>query len=102
MKKAVIKTGGKQYLVQEGDLVSIEQLPIEEGKNVVFDEVLLTAEDENVEVGSPLIKGGKVEGTVVRHGQHDKIYGVHMKAKKRLKKYFGHRQHFTEVTITKI
>ncbi len=102
MKQAVIKTGGKQYLVAEGDVVSIEQLPIEEGKAVTFDEVLLTAEGDQVEVGTPLIAGSKVEGKIVRHGQHDKIFGVHMRAKKRFKKYFGHRQHFTAVEITKI
>jgi large subunit ribosomal protein L21 len=102
MKSAVIKTGGKQYIVKEGDVVSVEQLPVEEGKKIVFEEILMTAEGDDVKLGDPLLKGGKVEGKIVRHGQHDKVYGVHMKAKKRLKKYFGHRQHFTEVEITKI
>ena len=102
MTSAVIKTGGKQYLVQEGEKLRIEQIAAEEGKKVTFEEVLLTTADDNATVGSPFVKGAKVEATVVKHGQAKKIHGTKFKAKKRYMRYFGHRQHFTEVEINKI
>lgn len=102
MKSAVIKTGGKQYLVTEGAVLRIEQLETEEGKKVTFNEVLLTTDDKVSAIGTPLVEGAVVEAKVVKHGQADKIYGVKMKPKKRHMRYFGHRQHFTEVEITKI
>lgn len=102
MKLAVIKTGSKQYLVGEGSKVKVEKLPTEEGKAVTFSDVLLTATDKTVSVGEPVIKAASVEGKVLRHGRRDKVFGVKMKAKKRERKYFGHKQWFTEVEITKI
>jgi large subunit ribosomal protein L21 len=102
MTSAVIKTGGKQYLVQEGEKLRIEQIATEEGKKVTFEEVLLTTSDDEATVGGPFVKGAKVEATVVKHGQAKKIYGTKFKAKKRYMRYFGHRQHFTEVEINKI
>lgn len=102
MKTAVIKTGGKQYLVQEGDKVKVEKLPVEEGKKTTFKEVLLTATSKTAKVGTPLVKGATVEALVSKHGRHQKITGVKMKAKKRSRKLFGHKQHYTEVAITKI
>lgn len=102
MKHAVIKTGGKQYFVHEGGKIKVEKLPVEEGKKVSFDEVLMTATDKTVSLGDPLVKSAKVEGKVLRQARHKKITGVKMKAKKRHKKLFGHKQPFTEVEITKI
>lgn len=102
MPQAVIKTGGKQYLVNDGDVIRVEKLTEEEGKNVTFKDVLLTTVKNTTTVGTPLVKGAKVEGKVVRHGRRDKVTGVKMKAKKRRKKYFGHKQHYTEVQIQKI
>lgn len=102
MSHAIIKSGGKQYLVADGGKVKVEKLPIEAGKKVAFDEVLLVASDDAITLGTPHLTDVKVEGTVVRHGRHKKVTGVKMKAKKRRKKYFGHKQHFTEVEITKI
>ncbi len=102
MNHAVIKSGGKQYLVTDGGNIKVEKLPIEAGKKVSFDEILLTASDAEVALGTPMVKGAKVEGQVIRHGRHAKVTGVKMKAKKRRKKFFGHKQHFTEVKITKI
>ncbi len=102
MTHAIIKTGGKQYLVATGGKLRVEKLPVEEGKKITFDEVLLTATDKTTLVGAPFVGGAKVEAKVLRHGKADKITGVKMKAKKRRKKFFGHRQPFTELEITKI
>lgn len=102
MDHAVIKTGGKQYVVKVGDKLRVDNLPDEEGKKVNFAEVLLWANEKETAVGVPLVKGATVEGKVIRHGRSAKITGVKMAAKKRRKKYFGHRQGFTEVEITKI
>ena len=102
MKQAVIKTGGKQYLVQEGGIIRVEKLPIEEGKKVTFDEVLMTNTDKAIKLGSPFLNGVKIEGKVLKQARHKKVIGVKMKAKKRQRKYFGHKQRYTEVEITKI
>jgi len=99
---AVIKTGGKQYKVSEGDTVKIEKLDLEEGAKVTFDEVLFVGDEKGVKVGTPLISGAKVEATVLSQGRHKKVWGIKHKAKKRYKLKFGHKQHFTEVQIGKI
>lgn len=101
-KTAVIQSGGKQYLVHEGKAVVLEKLPEEEGKSISFKEVLLTSTGKTTKIGTPLVTGAKVEGKVIEQGRHKKIYGVKMKAKKRNKKYFGHRQPYTKIEITKI
>lgn len=102
MKTAVIKTGGKQYLVSEGQKLKVEKLDLEADKKVIFDEVLLTTTDKTTSVGTPVVKGASVEGKVLTQGKHKKIHGVKFKAKKRYMRYFGHRQPFTEIEITKI
>ena len=102
MKTAVIKTGGKQYLVQEGTTLRVEKITGQVGKEVNFTEVLLTATDKTVKLGDPIIKGAKVSAKVLEHGKGDKISGVKMKAKKRNRKYFSHRQQFTKIEISKI
>ncbi|MFH1354263.1 MAG: 50S ribosomal protein L21 [bacterium] len=102
MKTAVIRTGGKQHLVQEGDKIKVEKLAVDENKKTEFKEVLLTATDKTAKIGTPFLKGATVEAKVLRHGHHQKITGVKMKAKKRHKKYFGHKQHYTEIEITSI
>ena len=102
MKSAVIKTGGKQYLVSEGQKLKVDKLDIEAGKKIAFDEVLLATSDKTTSVGTPTVAGAKVEGQVVSHGKRDKIHGVKFKAKKRYSRYFGHRQPYTEIAITKI
>ena len=102
MKSAVIKTGGKQYLVQEGDKLSIEKIPANSGSDVNFDQVLMIATDKATKIGTPLVSGAKVLATIIDHGLSKKISGVKMKAKKRNRKYFGHRQNFTKIEIKKI
>lgn len=102
MKQAVIKTGGKQHLVTEGAQLKVEKLLTDEGKNITFDEVLLIADGDTITIGKPTVANAKVEGKVLQQGRHPKVTGVRMKAKKRQRVYFGHKQHFTKVEITKI
>ncbi len=102
MKTAVIKTGGRQYIVHEGDVLKMDKLSDKEGAKVAFNEVLLASTDKTVQMGYPLVDKAKVEAEVVSHGRHEKVTGVKMKAKKRYRRYFGHKQHFTAIKITKI
>jgi len=99
---AVIKTGGKQYLVKKGDKIKIEKLEAEVGKSIKFSEVLFWADDKSVKVGNPTVKGAVVEGKVLKQGKAKKVWGIKHKAKKRYKVKFGHRQQITEVEITKV
>ena len=101
MKLAVIKTGGKQYLIKEGDRLKIEKINAEEGDNFDFDKVLLVS-DKEVNIGAPLVEGVKVSAKVLKQGRSRKIVVFHYHSKTRYKKKAGHRQHFTEVKIEKI
>ncbi len=97
--KAIIKTGGKQYLVEEGSVIYVEKLDTEEGKEVSFDEVLML----DGQVGSPLVKDAKVTGKVLKHGKNKKIRIFHyVNKQKSTRKHQGHRQPYTKVEITKI
>lgn len=99
---AVIKTGGKQYKVAAGKKVKIEKLAAEEGKAVVFDHVLLIADGGKVDIGTPLVKGAKVEAKVLKQGRDEKkiVFKYHRKTRYHKKK--GHRQPFTEVEVVKV
>lgn len=99
---AVIEACGKQYKVEEKDVVFFEKLDAEEGKKVTFDKVILVSNDGKVQVGNPYVKGVKVEGKVVAHGKGKKIIVFKMKAKKNERKKQGHRQPYTKVEITSI
>ena len=99
---AIIESCGKQYKVAEGDVVFFEKLDVEEGKKVIFDNVVLVSDDKKVEVGAPYVKGVKVEGKVVSHGKGKKILVYKYKAKKNYGRTQGHRQPYTKVEITKI
>lgn len=99
---AIIKTGGKQYTVKVGDKVKIEKIEGKEGSKIVFDEVLLVGDDNDVKIGNPLVRGAKVEGKLLKTAQGKKVVGIKHKAKKRYKVKFGHRQTLSEVEITKI
>jgi len=99
---AIIKTGGKQYKVKVGDKLRIEKIEGEADAKISFEEVLFVGDDKEVKVGTPTIKGAKVEAKIVRQGRSAKVVGVKHKAKKRYKVKFGHRQPFTEIEITKI
>lgn len=99
---AVIKTGGKQYLVKPGDKIKVEKLDKKEGEAFAFAEVLLVEKSDKVQVGSPLVDGAKVEAKVVKHGKNDKVIVFKYKSKKRYKRKIGHRQPYTEIEITDI
>ena len=99
---AIIEACGRQYKVQEGDVVFFEKLDAEEGKKVNFDKVILVSDDKKVQVGNPYVTGVKVEGKVVSHGKGEKIVVFKYKAKKNERKTQGHRQEYTKVEITSI
>ena len=99
---AIIESCGKQYKVAEGDVVFFEKLDVEEGKKVTFDKVILVSNDGKIEVGTPNVKGVKVEGKVVSHGKGKKIRVYKYKAKKNYRRTQGHRQPYTKVEITEI
>ena len=99
---AIIKTGGKQYKVAEGDVIMVEKLDLEEGAAVTFDEVLTVVNGDNVVVGKPVVEGAKVTGKVEAQGKAKKIFVFKYKAKSNYRRRQGHRQPFTKVVIEKI
>jgi large subunit ribosomal protein L21 len=101
MKFAIIKTGGKQYKVSEGDTLRVEKLEKTDG-TVAFDQVMLVVDGDSVSVGQPVVTGAKVAGTVVKEGKADKKLVFRYKSKVRYRKKKGHRQPYTEVKIEKI
>lgn len=99
---AVIKTGGKQYRVTEGETLRIERLTADEGDSVEFDEVLMVGEGDTVKIGTPRVEGGKVTATIKAHGRGKKVEIIKFRRRKHHMKRMGHRQDFTEVKITGI
>ena len=99
---AIIKTGGKQYRVAEGDTVIVEKLAANEGDSVTFDEVLTVVKDDAVVVGKPVVEGAKVTAKVEAQGKDKKILVFKYKAKSNYRRSQGHRQPFTKVVIEKI
>lgn len=99
---AIIKTGGKQYRVSEGETLKIEKLDVEVGAEVIFEEVLTVVNDADVKIGKPVVEGAKVVAKVVEQGKADKIFVFKYKAKSNYRIRQGHRQPFTAVEIVKI
>ena len=99
---AVIKTGGKQYRVSEGDTLRVETLDANEGDAIDFDQVLMVGEGEDVKIGAPLLEGGKVTATVKAHGRGKKVEIIKFRRRKHHMKKMGHRQSYTELEITGI
>ena len=99
---AVIETGGKQYRVKEGDVVTIEKLPNKEGDAVTFTPVLLVVDGDNVKVGQPGVSAAKVVAKVAGQGLGKKVLVQKFKRKIRYRRLIGHRQPFTKVRIEKI
>jgi len=99
---AVIKTGGKQYLVAPGQKVKIEKLEKKDGEEVIFDQVLLVEKSNKIEIGTPFVEGAKVTGKVLGSDKGKKVIIFKFKAKTRYRKKKGHRQPFTEVEIKTI
>ena len=101
-KFAIIETGGKQYKVSLDSKLNVEKLPVEEGKNFVFDKVLLIADGDTVTVGDPYVKGAKVDGEVTSQARAKKVIVFRYHPKTRYRKKKGHRQLYSEVRIKKI
>lgn len=99
---AVIKTGGKQYKVAEGQTLKVEKLDLDEGAEFNFDNVLMVIDGDTIKVGKPTLDGSKVSATVVSHGRHKKVNIIKFRRRKHHRKQMGHRQYFTEVQIGKI
>ena len=99
---AVFQSGGKQHRVTEGDVVKLELLDAEPGQEVTFDKVLMVANGDDVNVGSPYVDGGSVKAEVIRNERDKKIRVIKFKRRKNYLRRQGHRQWFTEVKITAI
>ena len=99
---AVIKTGGKQYKVSEGDVIYVEKLDANEGDKVTFDNVLAVDAGEGFVAGTPTVEGATVTGTVEKNGRAKKITVFKYKSKKNEKRKLGHRQPYTKVKIDSI
>ncbi len=99
---AVIETGGKQYKVQDGDVIFVEKLDVESDAKYVFDKVVVVATDDGLKVGAPYVEGATVEANVVKNGKAKKVIVYKMKPKKNYRRKQGHRQPYTKVQITAI
>ena len=99
---AIIKTGGKQYRVQEGDNIFVEKLASDVDSEVVFDQVLAVVNDGDIKVGSPVVEGAKVTAKVLEQGKEKKVLVFKYKAKSDYRRRQGHRQPYTKVVIEKI
>ena len=102
MRHAIIETGGKQYRVKEGDVIFVEKLPVEAEETVTFDKVLAVTDEDGSKIGSPLVEGAAVEGSVVKNGKSKKVIVYKMHPKKGYRRKQGHRQPYTKVQIDKI
>lgn len=99
---AVISTGGKQYKLAQGDVCRIEKLDLEEGASVELDKVLMIADGDNINIGTPFVDGGKVTATIKAHGRAKKVEIMKFKRRKHHQKRTGHRQYYTEIEVTGI
>lgn len=99
---AVIKSGGKQHRVTQGETLKVELLKHEVGQTFSFDDVLMVVDGDNIKIGTPVVAGAKVQAEVISHGRHDKIRIVKFRRRKHYRKQAGHRQYYTELKITGI
>lgn len=99
---AVIATGGKQYRVQEGDVLRVEKLDAEQGSSVDFEQLLMVGSGDQVNIGTPYVEGGKVSAEIQAHGRAKKVEIVKFNRRKHHRKQMGHRQSYTELLIKKI
>lgn len=100
---AVIKTGGKQYKVREGQILRVESLNAEAGDAVEFDQVLMVVDGDNIAIGAPVVEGAKVAATVMSNGRGKKVTIIKFRRRKnKSRSKQGHRQNFTEIEIGKI
>ena len=99
---AVISTGGKQYKLAQGDVCRIEKLDAEEGASVELDKILMIADGDNINIGTPFVDGGKVTATIKSHGRAKKVEIMKFRRRKHHQKRTGHRQYYTEIEVTGI
>lgn len=99
---AVIETGGKQYRVQEGDVISVEKLGLIEGEGYTFDKVLMVSAEDGIKVGNPYIQGVTVDASTIEEGRGKKVVIYKYKSKKGFHKKNGHRQYYTKLKINTI
>ena len=99
---AVIKTGGKQYRVKEGDVLRVEKLGLEQGAKIELDEILMTSNGEDIKVGTPFVKGAKVTAEVMSNGRAKKVRIIKFRRRKHSMTQMGHRQSYTEIKIKSI
>lgn len=97
---AVIKTGGKQYRVKEGDVIKFEMLSGDLGSEFIFTDVLMIADGDNITVGAPFIANAVVKAEIIEHARHKKIKIIKFRRRKHHMKQMGHRQYYTQVRIT--
>jgi len=102
MSYAIIQTGGKQYRVSEGDVLSVEKLDVEAGKETTFSNVLLVVNGDKINLGTPLVSGASVKAQVVDQYKDDKVIAFKFKRRKGYHRTVGHRRQLTELKITKI
>ena len=102
MSYAIIQTGGKQYRVSEGDVLSVEKLAVETGRETTFSDVLLVVNGDKVTLGAPLVSGASVQAEVVDQYKDDKVVAFKFKRRKGYHRTVGHRRQLTELKITKI
>ncbi len=95
---AIIKTGGKQYIVKPGDKLKIEKIDKKEGEEISFSDVLLVEKSRKIDIGTPLVKA-EVSAKIISHGKGDKVIVYKYKSKKRESRKIGHRQPYTEIEI---
>ncbi len=99
---AIIQTGGKQFKVQQGDVIYVEKLAQNAGETVNFDVLMLQQDNDKAKIGAPIVEGAQVEGKVLDHVKGQKIIVFKYKAKKNIRRKQGHRQPYTKVEITKV
>jgi large subunit ribosomal protein L21 len=99
---AVISTGGKQYKLSQGDTCRVEKLDAEEGASIELDKVLMVADGDNINIGTPYVDGSKVTATIKSHGRAKKVEIMKFRRRKHHQKRTGHRQYYTEIEVTGI
>ena len=99
---AVVKTGGKQYKVAEGQYLKVEKLEGGEGDTIEIDQVLMIADGDKLKIGTPMLEGSKVTCKILSHGRHKKVHIMKFRRRKHHQKCTGHRQYYTEIEVTGI
>jgi large subunit ribosomal protein L21 len=99
---AIIRTGGRQFRVMEGETLRVEKLEGDVGSAVKFEEILMVGAGDSIDIGAPLVSGASVAATIKSHGRADKIRIIKFRRRKHHMKQMGHRQHYTEIEITGI